>query len=120
MARKAAFLLTLFAIVVQGLPQVAIAQDGGLGTLAGTVVDARGKPVAGARVIMQSAAGDNPDAAVTNSHGRFFFPQLRHGYYDVRATFRGKSSAWKHNLEVRTGKQTEVRLRLVERIRGPR
>jgi hypothetical protein len=68
--------------------------------------------VANARVIMQTASGGSPDATTTNDRGRFFFPQLPHGYYDVRASFSGKSSDWKQNVEVRTGKQTDVTLRV--------
>lgn len=92
----------------------------GLGTLAGTVVDANGKPVVGASVVMQASAGALPSATTTNSHGRFFFPRLPHGYYDVRATTRYRASAWRHNLTVRTGKQTEVTLRLTEPIKQHR
>lgn len=88
----------------------------GLGTLAGTVLDSNGKPVAGASVIMQSAAGAAPYATKTNLQGRFFFPRLPHGFYDVRATTRSRASAWKHNLTVRTGHQTDVVLRLTEPI----
>lgn len=84
----------------------------GLGTLAGTVVDANGKPVVGASVVMQASAGALPYATTTNSQGRFFFPRLPHGYYDVRATTRYRASAWRHNLTVRTGHQTDVVLRL--------
>lgn len=92
----------------------------GLGTLAGTVVDANGRPVEGASVIMQSATGNMPYATTTNSHGRFFFPRLPGGYYDVRATTRSRASAWKHNLKVRTGRQTDVLLRLTEMIKQRR
>jgi len=88
------------------------AQDsGGMGTLAGVVLS-QGKPVAGASVIMQTANGDGPRATKTNSQGRFFFPELIHGYYDVRAADKGRVSDWKHNVEVNVGKQTEVKLQL--------
>ncbi len=92
----------------------------GLGTLAGTVVNAKGRRVAGASVVMQSAAGSMPIATTTNSHGRFFFPRLPGGYYDVRATTRYRASAWRHNLEVRTGHQTDVILRLTVPIKHGR
>ncbi|MFZ3217215.1 MAG: carboxypeptidase-like regulatory domain-containing protein [Candidatus Acidiferrales bacterium] len=86
--------------------------DGGMGTLAGTVVGKSGKPVAGARVTSQNAGGDHPETTVSNEQGRFFFPDLPHGYYDARAYHAGEWSEWKQNLEVSTGKQTEVLLRL--------
>lgn len=84
----------------------------GMGTLAGTVYGANGKPVAGARVTSQSADGKMPQATTTNQQGRFFFPDLDHGYYDVRAYSNGAWTEWQHNIEVKTGKQTEVKLRL--------
>jgi Carboxypeptidase regulatory-like domain len=89
------------------------AQQGGIGTLAGTVVNGNGRPVVGASVTMESASGGSPHATTTNAQGRFFFPELIHGYYDVRASHNGLSSDWKHNIEVHTGKQTDVTLRLL-------
>jgi hypothetical protein len=116
MKRTAGWLL----VVCAALALAATVRAYGLGTLAGTVVDANGRPVEGASVIMQSAAGTMPIATTTNSHGRFFFPRLVHGYYDVRATTRYRASAWKHNLSVRTGHETDVVLRLTEPIKQRR
>ena len=89
------------------------ANDEGMGTLAGTVVAASGAPVVNARVTLQGADGGSPDSTTTNDRGRFFFPDLGHGYYDVRAYSNGAWSGWMHNVEVKTGKQTEVTLRVV-------
>jgi len=92
---------------------LAVAADTkGLGTLAGTVVGPSGKVVAGARVTSQGADGTKPQSTLTNSEGRFFFPELQNGYYDVRAYHSGAWTSWKHNVEVKTGKQTEVKLQL--------
>jgi Carboxypeptidase regulatory-like domain len=102
-----------------GLVSTALAQEDGMGTLSGVVLDAKGRPVEGARVIMQTASGGAPEATRTNGHGRFFFPQLIHGYYDLRASSAGRSSDWKHNIEVRTGKQTNVALRLARKGKRP-
>jgi len=102
--------VSLFTI----LPQVAArAGDTGMGTVAGTVINSSGKPVPGARVTLQGADGTAPQTTQTNTHGRFFFPELDHGYYDVRAYSNGAWSGWKHNVEVKTGKQTEVELRII-------
>jgi hypothetical protein len=94
--------------------------DGGMGTLAGTVIGANGKPVVGARVTSQNAGGDHPQLTTTNQQGRFFFPDLQHGYYDARAYHDGAWSEWKHNVEVSTGKQTELVLRLSVKSSSPR
>jgi hypothetical protein len=91
--------------------------DHGMGTLAGTVVNEHGRPVAGASVTMQNADGLSPHATTTNAEGRFFFPELEHGYYDVRAATKTSRSEWKHNIEIKTGKQTEVRLELRPKAR---
>jgi|HubBroStandDraft_5_1064220.scaffolds.fasta_scaffold182024_2 hypothetical protein len=86
--------------------------DEGVGTLAGTVMNAQGKPVPDASVTVQSADGKSPHATRTNAQGRFFFPELPHGLYDVRASHNGWLSEWKHNVNVETGKQVEVALKL--------
>jgi len=110
---------TLLALLVAvGLASVISAgirgnDDHGMGTLAGTVVNSQGKAVANASVTMQNADGQTPHATTTNKEGRFFFPDLVHGYYDVRASTTTSRSEWKHNVEIVTGKQTEVTLRLV-------
>ena len=87
--------------------------ESGMGTLAGIVVGVNGKPVIGSRVTLQDAGASHPDVTSTNAQGRFFFADLHHGYYDVRAYAGGAWSEWKHNIEVKTGKQTEVRLQVV-------
>lgn len=106
------FALVLICAAIMALGTAA-KDDGGMGTLAGTVVGRNGKPVAGARVTSQNAGGDHPQVTTTNQQGRFFFPDLVHGYYDARAYHDGEWSVWKHNVEVNTGKQTELTLRLI-------
>jgi len=83
-----------------------------LGTLAGTVVDHKGSPVAGASVTIQTSDGQHPHATTTNAQGRFYFPELTRGLYDVRAYYNGLWSDWHRNTAVKTGKQTSVTLRL--------
>lgn len=102
----------LVLLVAAVLACAATADNKGMGTLAGTVLSQTGKPVADARVTSQGADGSHPQTTTTNAQGRFFFPELVHGYYDVRAYHAGAWTAWKHNVEVNTGKQTEVKLRL--------
>lgn len=106
---KIACTVLLVAVLVCA---VAAQDAGGVGTLAGVVLNSQGRPVPGASVTMQTANGGSPHATVTNSQGRFFFPELAHGYYDVRAAHKGLASDWKHNIEVNTGKQTDVKLQV--------
>lgn len=108
-SRNIALALLLFASFAVAMA----AQDtGGTGTLSGMVLNSQGKPVVGASVTMQTADGGSPHATVTNSQGRFFFAELTHGYYDVRAARKRFVSEWKHNVEVSVGKQTDVKLLL--------
>ncbi|MGA8224046.1 MAG: carboxypeptidase-like regulatory domain-containing protein [Candidatus Acidiferrales bacterium] len=102
----------LVLLAVAALVCAATANDKGMGTLAGTVLSQSGRPVADARVTSQGADGSHPQVTMTNAEGRFFFAQLVHGYYDVRAYHNGAWTDWKHNVEVNTGKQTEVKLQL--------
>jgi hypothetical protein len=99
-------------LAVAALACIAAADIKGLGTLAGTVVGASGKPIVDARVTSQGADGTSPQSTTTNAQGRFFFADLKNGYYDVRAYHNGAWTVWKHNVEVKTGKQTEVKLQL--------
>jgi hypothetical protein len=102
----------LVFIAVAALACATAADIKGLGTLAGTVVGTNGKPVTDARVTSQGADGTMPQSTTTNAQGRFFFSELKNGYYDVRAYHSGAWTEWKHNIEVKTGKQTEVKLQL--------
>src|SRR5271169_7135212 len=81
-----------------------------LGTLEGTVLRADGKPLEGARVTAEQAEGAHPHATLTNSDGRFFFPRLKPGLYNLRAYYKGAWSGWAKNAEVKVGKGTDVTL----------
>jgi Carboxypeptidase regulatory-like domain len=80
-----------------------------LGTLEGTV-ERDGKPLAGARVTAEEAEGAHPHATLTNDDGRFFFPRLKPGLYNLRAYYKGDWSGWAKNAEVKVGKGTDVTL----------
>lgn len=84
------------------------------GTLAGVVFGPDGQPAAGASVILQASDGRHPKAVRTNDQGRFWFPMLRPGPYEVRAQAKRLSSEWKHNQPVRPGQQTSVTLHLAQ------
>jgi hypothetical protein len=110
----------IFLIAMALACAAAAREEHGMGTLAGTVLGPSGKPVSAARVTSQGADGTHPQATTTNAQGRFFFPDLEHGYYDVRAYSKGAWSDWKHNIEVKTGKQTEVKLQLPASQKKPK
>lgn len=116
MKRVSLLFLLFAALAITARPTV----GAGTGTLAGTVLDAHGTPVADATVTLQTSDGRHPIATATNGQGRYFFPQLRRGYYDVRAYHHGAWSEWKHNVMVTVGRQTEITLRLRHNKNGQR
>lgn len=85
-----------------------------LGILAGTVVNAAGMPVSNASVTVQTSDGLHPHATRTDAHGRFQFVRFERGQYDLRAAAAGHYSEWSKRILVRSGKTTEVALRLTK------
>ena len=81
-------------------------------TLSGSVLDAAGRPVAGARVYLVKAPGAVPDvAAVTGADGRFALGAARPGAYEVACSTDDLGSA-SVQAEVGAGGATvELRLR---------
>jgi len=80
--------------------------------LDGEVVNAKGAPVAGAQVLWQAADGETPHVLHSDPHGRFHIEPMRPGFYDFRASAGGAWSEWEHNISVRPGGTTNVKLRL--------
>ncbi|MGA8767426.1 MAG: carboxypeptidase-like regulatory domain-containing protein [Candidatus Acidiferrales bacterium] len=84
----------------------------GLGTIAGQVLAADGKPVVGAHVTAQTGEGHHLQTVDTNGQGRFWFASLPEGQYDVRASYEGRVSEWRQGVWVAPGEQTNVVLHL--------
>lgn len=99
----------LAAVLLLALP--AAAQRRSMGSLRVVVTDAEGKPVPGARLTIQAAHGAEPRAVETGNDGGYLF-RLPRGHYDVRAYAEGLWSEWRRNVPVRTGRRTDLRLRL--------
>jgi len=83
-----------------------------IGTMAGTVLDAHGKPVAGATVTMQTSDAARPYATHTDANGHFEFARYETGQYDLRAYWNGMFSDWVKRISIRSGKTTEVTLHM--------
>jgi hypothetical protein len=96
-----------FVVAAMLMAAVPVSSTEHLGTLEGTVVR-NGKPLEGARVTVEEAEGAHPHATLTNSDGRFFFPRLNPGMYNLRAYYKGTWSQWERNAEVKVGKGTNV------------
>jgi hypothetical protein len=87
-------------------------QPAGLGTIAGQVLGVDGKAVSGAHVTTQTTEGHHLQVSDTNDQGRFWFGSLPEGQYDVRASYEGRVSEWRHGVWVAPGQQTNVVLHL--------
>ena len=109
-----------FLIVAFSLLSAAVAlAEPAPGVLQGTVLSARGKPVASARVFVQRADGTAPRAVKTDAQGHFRTPALNTGLYDVRAEAAGNWSAWAHNVVLKSGQEPKLTLRLVRTAPPP-
>ncbi|MDP9146034.1 MAG: carboxypeptidase-like regulatory domain-containing protein [Acidobacteriota bacterium] len=104
----AVVLATIFGVAgaAQSAPRT------GKSTLSGVVLDADGKPVAGAVITYQSGGGHTAHAVRSDAHGRFTIAKLRWDNYDLRASTHGQFSDWEKNVMVRSGQQKSVTLRL--------
>jgi Carboxypeptidase regulatory-like domain/Bacterial Ig-like domain (group 1) len=103
------FVLCLLAMAILG---AAVAAHPAIGTMAGTVLDARGNPVAGATVTMQTSDGSRPYATHTDANGRFQFTRYETGQYDLRAYSSGSFSDWIKRISIHSGKTTQVTLHM--------
>ena len=83
-----------------------------VGTLAGIVLDAHGKPVADASVTIQTSDGLKPHATHADADGRFEFTRWATGQYDLRAYSNGAFSEWAKRILIRSNKTTTITLRL--------
>src|SRR5882762_3338922 len=84
----------------------------GPGNLDGTVVNAKGAPVSGAQILWQGSDGRTPHVVYSDARGHFHIPTVRAGLYDLRASSGHASSNWEHNVMVRPGGKSSVKLRL--------
>ena len=89
----------------------------GLGTVAGSVLDAQGNPVVDASVTIQTSDGLHPHASHTDATGHFEFTRFDAGQYDLRAYSKGVFSDWQKRVVIRPKKTTEVTLRLAAAAR---
>jgi virginiamycin B lyase len=91
----------------------------GPGNLDGIVVNVKGTPVAGAQVLWQASDGRTPHVVHSDAQGHFHVPAVRAGLYDLRASAGDASSDWEHNVVVRPGAGSSVKLRLVSTAPPP-
>jgi hypothetical protein len=101
-------LLLTLATVVIFFSQAAQGQSSaGGGTIQGTVKDATGGVIPGAKVIIKNIATGVVTNSVSNGEGFFTTPSLNIGRYRVRVEAAGMK-AWEGELLVETGRTAEV------------
>jgi hypothetical protein len=93
-------------LCLSALPALGQSSAGG-GSIQGTVHDAAGAQVPGARVQIRNLATGVVTNTVTNSEGYFTTPSLTIGRYRVRVEARGMK-AWQGELQVETARSAEI------------
>src|SRR5579862_9724235 len=73
------------------------------GTMTGTVTDAAGAVIPGAKVEVQNTETNVTGAATTNESGSYVLPFLTIGHYDVTASAQGFKQSIKKDIELRVG-----------------
>ena len=79
------------------------------GSLFGTVVDDGGTPLPGVTVTLAGAAGV-PNVQVTDSQGRFRYPTLGPGSYNLKAELQGFSPIDYPNIAINIARNTEIEI----------
>ena len=96
------------AALLVALPVVAQEQRG---SIDGVVKDAQGGAIVGASVVAKSMAGVAVEA-VTDATGKYRFPSLAPGRYEVTANLSGFAPAKVQNIDLRLGQQLNIPLTL--------
>jgi hypothetical protein len=107
--KRLALFIILFVVLASS---IALDARVPVGTLAGTVLDARGQEVAGASVTIQTSDGLHPNATLTDKTGHFAFARYKTGEYDLRASTGTAKSDWLQRIMIHSNKTTEVTLHL--------
>ena len=99
-------------VIATAMPTVASAQDYTSGTLAGTVVNSSGQPVAGAQVTVKSAAQGFTREVTTDNNGQFRVPLIPQGAYAVSINKIGFKPTSDGALGVRAGGESNYNFTL--------
>src|SRR5262249_3820863 len=109
--RRSRTAIALLALVALAAPR-AVAQIRIAGAIAGTVTDSAGLVVPGASVRLVDEGTGIAKSAVTNEAGGFLFPDLSFGAYSVTVTLQGFQTAAYQDVQVESGRTTDLRIRL--------
>jgi outer membrane receptor for ferrienterochelin and colicin len=111
-ARKLMLVVSIVACVTLAMPATMHAQVT-TGNIAGTVSDPSSGPLPGVSVEAVHVPTGTRYSAISDSHGRYTFPNVRvGGPYHVTATLEGMKPADVNNIQVSLGSTTEVPLNM--------
>lgn len=101
---RALFLLILLLLAVVTFPSIAGAQTTTLGAIEGTVTDETRGALPGVTLTLTSPVLQVPQLnAVSDTEGRYRFPDLRVGIYRLRSELQGFQGYIRENLDISVG-----------------
>jgi len=103
------FLILFF---VFSLVAISFAQGRQTGTLYGLVVDEEANPLPGATVTLTGTGLMGQRTYITTEGGRFRFPALSPGEYEIRVEMPGFKTVIRKGLILRVGQTTEVKIEM--------
>ena len=98
---RAAFLLAVVATVLLGAGSALAQVD--TGSVQGTVTDASGASISGAKVVLMNQGTAASLASTTSADGGFKFSPVRIGTYTVTVTFEGFQTSTQKDIPVNVG-----------------
>src|SRR5687768_6990334 len=90
------------AVLLAGLSSAALGQTT-TRTITGTVTDAQGAAIVGARVVVRNTATGAENTAVTNDSGIYTAQFLQPGSYEINASQTGFATIRRPNVTVQVG-----------------
>jgi len=112
MTYKHVVLFVLIMALAVGIPPNTPAQTAGTGVIVGTVIDPTGATIFGATVTLRDAATNAVRTASTNQAGRYDFPNLPPGKYDLIINKSGFRQAKFSNVDVVVGESRTLDVKL--------
>ncbi len=106
MTRQRILLTLLLAGVMTAVVMPAFPQELTTGTIAGTVADDKGKPIADAVITAMSSQGARK--ALSDKNGYFIIPFLTPGVYSLQIIAAGYSTIVQDDIRVRLSEKTSV------------
>jgi carboxypeptidase family protein/TonB-dependent receptor-like protein len=107
MKRHGLHCICLLAVALASLTPPAYSQEMTTGTIAGTVTDERGRPIADAVVTAQSPQGAR--RAISDKNGFFIIPFLTPGTYTLQIIAAGFSTVVQDDIVVKLNQKTTVK-----------